>query len=99
MSTIFISHKLINEFKQKLPDLVQNSDDANKVLQYVKQMLRYDENQKTYTKEKYEKYNKKYYEENKERINKHTVESRKKKKLEQKNKINSIEISLNTIKI
>jgi hypothetical protein len=90
MTTIFISHKLINKFNEKLPELISNQEESEKVLEYIKETLRYDENQKktgTYDKEKYQKYNKPYYEKNKEKINKQTAETRRRRKLEEQNSV------------
>jgi hypothetical protein len=46
MTTVFISHKLINEFKDKIPTLISNQEESDRVIQCIKEMLKYDEDKK-----------------------------------------------------
>ena len=96
-SSIYVSHKLIKEIKEGLPELLNNNDElVNTVMDYIKVKLRYDENKGSYNKDYYEKYKKKYYEDNKEVLNKKKVERARKKRLEKKELLES---SLSNLKI
>ncbi len=79
-----ISHKKINEIKNKIDDFFLDSSDTQKnlFLTEVKKILKYDEENGSYSKEYYEKYRKQYYEKNKEKLNKKRVENAKKIKFE-----------------
>lgn len=95
MSTICISHKKMKELKDKLPDLISDTETQEKVLEFMIEFLRYDD-KKTYKydKEKYEKYDKPYIEKNREKINIQKAESARKRYHQKK-----LEKSLNEIKI
>ncbi len=96
-SSIYVSHKLIKEIKDGLPEILNNDEELiNSVMDYIKLKLRYNENKGSYNREYYEKYKKKYYEENKEVLNKRKVERARERRLEKKN---ILENSLNDLKI
>lgn len=100
-----ISHKKINEIKQKMDEVLDLENGKELLLSFIKETLNYNEDQGTYNKEHYEKYRKPYIEKNREKLNKQKADNARKryheKKLEkqQSKAKHSIEEDLEKIKI
>ncbi len=98
-SSIYVSHKLIKEIKEGLPELLNNDEVlVDSVMEFIKLKLRYDEKKGSYNKDYYQKYKKKYYEDNKEVLNKKKVERARKRRLEKKEEV-LLDNSLNDLEI
>ncbi len=111
MATVAITHKKMKIISEELAKVVENEDNREKFIKFLKELFKYQEDKvfnNTYSKERYEAYIKPYREKNRDKINKKRNETlklqRQQRKLQKKEEeeliINStIEEKLNNIKI